>query len=127
MKRKVLAILLAALMLTALLAACGGGSGGGSNKFVGKYYLSRLDEWTVKEYADLVGMTEQEAKESMYLELKSGGKATFCMDDEPDEVNWKVEGEKITLSLDGDSMEGTIKDNVITFDLEGEILELTKG
>ena len=125
MKKRVLAIVLAVFLLAALLTACGGG--GNDSKYVGKYYMSRIADWSAKEYADLFGISEQEAKESMWVELKSGGKATFFTDDEAEEVSWKVSGETLTLTAQGEEMSGTIKDGVITFDLDGETLELTKG
>ncbi len=124
MKRRVVAIALTALLLVALLAACGGG---GDSKYVGKYYMSKIADWTVKEYADLLGISEQEAKEFMWVELKSGGKGTFTSDEDVEEITWKVSGDKITLTAQGEDLEGTIKDGVITFDLDGEVLELKKG
>jgi major membrane immunogen (membrane-anchored lipoprotein) len=126
MKKRVLAVVLAALLLASLLAACGG-SGKTDSKYVGKYYTSKISDWTVQEYADLLGMSLEEAKEFMWVELKDGGKGTFNSDGEAEEVSWKVEGEKLTLSAQGDAMEGTIKDGVITFDFDGDILILTKG
>ena len=95
MKKRVLAIVLAVFLLAALLTACGGGS---DSKYVGKYYMSRIADWSAKEYADLFGISEQEAKESMWVELKSGGKATFFTDDEAEEVSWKVSGETLELT-----------------------------
>ena len=121
--KKTLAIALAAVLLLGLLAACGGG---GSSKYEGTYVLSKLSDWTVEEYAELLDMDVTEAQESFKLVLKSGGKADFVEDGEAESVNWKVDGEKITLSADGESMEGTIKDGKITFDFDGDVLELTK-
>ena len=89
--------------------------------------MSRIADWTVQEYADLFEISEQEAKESMWVELKSGGKATFFSDDEAEEVSWKVSGDTLTLTAQGEDLSGTIKDGVITFNLDGDILELTKG
>ena len=126
MKKRVLAIVLAVFLLAALLTACGGGSGSDS-KYVGKYYMSRIADWSAKEYADLFDISEQEAKESMWVELKSGGKATFFTDDEAEEVSWRVSGETLTLTSQGEELSGTIKDGVITFNLDGDTLELTKG
>ena len=124
--KRALTLALAALLLLSLLAACGGGSGGGSNKYEGTYYLSKLGDWTVQEYADLLGIGVEEAEKSFMLEVKSGGKASFIEDGESDDCTWKVDGEKFTLSADGERLEGTINGNVISFNLEGEVLELAK-
>ena len=126
MKRRVFAIVMAALLLMALLTACGG-KGSGDSKYVGKYYTSQIGDWSIQEYAELLGITEEEAREFMWIDLKSGGKATFNSDGESEEVSWKVDGDKLILSVDGETMEGVYKDGVITFDMEGEILVMTKG
>ena len=123
--KKALALALAALLLIGLLAACGGG-GGGSSKYEGTYYMSKLADFTVQEYADLFEISLEEAEKAFAIELKSGGKASFIEDGEPEECTWKVDGEKLILTEDGETLEGTIKDGVITFDFDGEILELTK-
>ena len=123
--KKALTLVLAALLLIGLLAACGGG-GGGSSKYEGTYYLSKLADWTVAEYADLLGMEVADAEKSFTLELKSGGKAVFTENGDSDDCTWKVDGEKLTLTADGETLEGTIKDKVISFEIEGDILELTK-
>ena len=122
--KKALTIVLAAVLLLGLLAACGGG-----NKAEGTYVVTKLADWTVEEYADIFGATVEEVQEGFKIELKSGGKAIFNFGDEeegPTEVNWKLDGEKLTLSADGESMTGTLKDGVLTLDFEGEIVEFTK-
>ena len=123
--KKTLTILLAALLLLSVLAACGGG-GSGSGKYEGTYLTSRIDSWTVQEYADLLEISLEEAQEFIKLELKSGGKAAFISDGESDDCTWKVDGDKITIEAQGEKLEGTIKDNVLSLDLDGEILERTK-
>ena len=125
--KKTIAIVMLAVLLLGLLAACGGsGKDSGDNKYVGTYKLSKLADMTVQEYADLFEMKLEDAQNFMTVELKSGGKAVFTSDDEPVEVSWKVEGEKLILSAEGESIEGTIKDGVIALDFDGEIIELAK-
>ena len=120
--KKTLTLVLAAVLLLGLLAACGGGG----SKYEGTYVLSKLSDWTVEEYADLLEISLEEAQDSFKIVLKSGGKAEFYEDGDLEALNWKVDGEKITLSAEGESLEGTIKDGKITFDMDGDVLELTK-
>ena len=122
--KKILTLALAALLLVGLLAACGGS--GSSSKYEGTYYMTKLSDFTVQEYAELLELSLEEAEKTFAIELKSGGKGSFIEDGEPEDITWKVDGEKLTISAQGENLEGTIKDNVITFDFDGDVLELTK-
>lgn len=125
--KKAIAIVLLAVMILGLLAACGGGDG----KYIGKYQFSKAtsegETVTLDDYADMMGISVDEVKDMICLELKSGGKGTFTMGDEPAEVTWKIDGEKITLTAEGENAEGTIKNGVISLGIEGETLELVKA
>lgn len=129
--KKAIAIVLLAVMILGLLAACGGSKDSGDKKFLGTYKFSKLGDMTVQEYADLIEMSLEEAQNFMTLELKSGGKGVFSTDDDPTDITWKVDGEKLVLTGtndDGsvDSIEGTIKDGVIVLQFDDEVIELTK-
>ena len=129
--KKAIAIVLLAVMILGLLAACGGSKDSGDKKFLGTYKFSKLGDMTVQEYADLIEMSLEEAQNFMTLELKSGGKGVFSTDDDPTDITWKVDGEKLVLTGtndDGsvDSIEGTIKDGVIVLQFDDEVVELTK-
>ncbi len=133
--KKAIAIILLAVLILGLLAACGGKDGGSKNsaekQYLGLYKFSMLGDMTVQEYADLIEMPLEEAQNFMTIELKSGGKAVFTSDDEPADIEWKVEGEKLILTgtnPDGtvDTIEGTIKDNTITLDFDGDVITLAK-
>lgn len=132
--KKTMAIVMLAVLLLGLLAACGGKDGGSSagDPLLGTYKFSKMEDMTVQELADLLYDGDVEKAQSfMVLELKSGGKGVFSSDDDSDELSWKVEGEKLILSAKDENgeeqiLEGTIKDGVVTLDLDGEFVELAK-
>ena len=120
--KRTLSILLAAVLLLGLLTACGSKT----DPNVGVYKLESMSGITVEEFAEMMGEDVETAKDFMSVELKADGKATFVSDGEPAEVTWKLEGDKLTLTADGDTLEGTLKDGKITLGLEGEELVLAK-
>jgi hypothetical protein len=134
--KKTIAILMLAVLLLGLMAACGGKSGGGSGSvgndpLLGTYKFSKMGNMPVQEYAELLELSLEEAQKFMIIELKSGGKGTLSVEGEVQNITWKTEGETFTLTAKDennrdDTVEGTIKDGVITLDLEGEFIELSK-
>ena len=62
----------------------------------------------------------------LVLELKADGTCVFTYEEESIELKWKVEGEKIILSYEGESIEGTIKDGIVTMEMGEETIELKK-
>lgn len=126
MKKSTLYSLFLALTLVFVLAACGGSGGDADDPNLGMYKLQSMMGFTLSEYAEMMEITEEEAADSMTLELKSGGKATFTTDGDPSNLNWSVDGDTITLSDSQDTLEGTIADGVITLDFEGVELVLAK-
>lgn len=133
--KKLLAVLLAMLMLISLLAGCGEkgevtddpASTGKTqtDPNLGIYKLSSMAGMSIAEYAELLEMDYQAARDSLTVTLKEGGKATMTSDGEPIEGTWTLEGEKFTLGEDGGSYEGTLKDGVMTIDIEGETVVFT--
>ena len=81
--------------------------------------LDPEDEAALKEFRD--GLQNM-----LVLELKADGVCVFTYEEESIELAWKVEGEKITLSANGEEIDGTIKDGVISLVMEGETVELKK-
>ena len=127
--KKTVAIVMLAVLLLGLLAACGGGDG----KYVGTYKLNKMESMSLQDVADyLYDGDLEKAKNFVTLELKSGGKASFNVDGEdPVDLTWKVDGEKISLTGKNDdgteeTIQCTVKDGVITMDMDGEVLELKK-
>ena len=119
--KKILSLALALMMLLSL-AACGGKDGGKTDptlgKYVGQEYTAGDDEWIPMDAA--YGSGEN------YIELKSGGKAVFCIDGDADEVKWSLDKDGVFKLTDSD-MEcvGTLKDGLITIDFWGFGLTMT--
>ena len=86
----------------------------------GTYELFSLLGLSLADYAMMSGTTEEEAKKSFYVELKEDQTAVFNMDGEPENVKWKLDGENISLYADGEAetLEGTLKDGVLTLTIE---------
>ena len=124
-KMKLFSLFLAATLVLAL-AACGGSGGDADDPNLGTYKLQSMMGFTLSEYAEMMEITEEEAADSMTLELKSGGKATFTTDGDPSNGEWSVDGDKLTISDSQDTLEGTISDGVITLNIEGVELVLAK-
>ena len=109
--KRTLAIVLAAVMLLALLAGCGK-----ADPNIGTYKLSGA-----------MGLTlEEEAAEMVQIELKAKGVMEITFDGETETGTWKAEGEALTLEDAGETITGTIQDGVITIEIEGESMTLTK-
>ena len=119
--KRTLAIILAALMLLALLAGCGK-----ADPNVGTYKLSGAMGFSLEEFAEMMGITEEEAQDMFIFDLKEKGVLEVSFDGDTETGTWKVDGETLTLEADGDTLTGTIKDDVITIEMEGESMTLTK-
>ena len=120
--KRTLAIILAAVMLLALLAACAGEA----DPNVGLYKLSGAMGYSLEEFAEMAGMTEEEAADMVQMELKDKGVLSLTFDGETETGKWSADGETLTIEDAGESITGTIKDGVITIEIEGESMTLTK-
>lgn len=120
--KRTLSILLVAVLLLGVLTACGSKA----DPNLGVYKLESLSGMTVEEFAELLGEDVEATKDFMTVELKADGKATFTTEGEANEVTWKLDGDKLSLTADGDTLEGTLKDGKITLDLDGESVTLGK-
>lgn len=118
--------LLLAMMMVLALAACGGSGGAADDPNLGVYKLNSLLGFSLAEYAEMVGITEEEAAESMTLELKADGTADMVADGDTQTLDWTIEGDKITLTDGTDTLEGTVADGVITLDAEGVEITFAK-
>ena len=113
--KKLLAILLTLAMLFSL-SACGGGE---EDPNAGKYLGT-----TAKAMGMTMEMSEVYPGET-WVELKSGGKGTIMLDGDDFPMKWALEGEAITITIDGVESIGTLADGVITVDLMNMGVEMT--
>lgn len=114
--KKLLAILLSLAMLLSL-AACGGSVEEDPNAGM---YLGT----TAKALGMTMPMSDIYEGET-WVELKSGGKGTIMLDGDDFPVKWALEGETITITIDGVDSVGTLADGVITVDLMNMGVEMT--
>lgn len=108
--KKIIYMIIAALMAGVILTACGGGKEDSS--LYGEYKLYAAEE------EGMCLLASEIFEEEGSLILEKGGKGTMAVGDKVN-VKWIAEGDKITLSQGGDSYTGTVKDGIITMDLEG--------
>ena len=116
--KKILALLLALAMLLSL-AACGETE---EDPNAGKYI-------GISAAVGGFSMPMSEVYEGeTWIELKSGGKGKIMLDGEEFSLKWALEGEEITITLEGVSSVGTLKDGLITNDLMnmGCVMEFLK-
>ena len=102
--KKIIAILLAIAMLLSL-AACGGGE---PDSNLGKY-----QGISAKALGMTMDMSEVYPGET-WVELKSGGKGTVMLDGDDFPMKWTLDGEAITITIDGVDSVGRLADGVIT-------------
>lgn len=113
--KKIIAILLAIAMLLSL-AACGGGE---PDPNAGKY-----QGISAKALGMTMDMSEVYPGET-WVELKSGGKGTVMLDGDEFPMKWTLDGEAITITIDGVDSVGSLADGVLTVDLMEMGVEMT--
>ena len=122
--KRTLAILFAAIMLLSLLTACGGGA---PDPNAGLYKFSGAMGYSLKEYAEMADMTEEEAADMIQIELKDKGVVDLIFDGETTSGKWSLDGETLTFDDNGQTITGTLKDGVMEIELDGESVTLTKA
>ena len=113
--KKIIAILLSIAMLLSL-AACGGGE---PDPNAGKY-----QGISAKALGMTMDMSEVYPGET-WVELKSGGKGTVMLDGDEFPMKWTLDGEAITITIDGVDSVGSLADGVLTVDLMEMGVEMT--
>ena len=115
------------LMIATLMILCVG-CGKGSKDVSGTYKITSIGGKSVadlqKQYDD-AGMDVKIA-DMFKMELKSDGTFTMEYSGETQSGTYKVDGEKISMTIDGDTEEGTIKDGKITLGSGDDAMEFSK-
>lgn len=116
--KRIIALGMTILLIAALLVGCGGPEG----KYVVKSIDGQSVEEALKSSADLSGMSVDDmlkqmgvdsAEEIVTLELKSDGTAVMevKMFSTTKEGKWEKDGDKITITIDDQAAEFTLKGN----------------
>ncbi|MDL2218163.1 hypothetical protein LJC27_05840, partial [Christensenellaceae bacterium OttesenSCG-928-M15] len=125
MNSKKMVALLSVLMVCAMVfAACGGTAASAE----GKYVISAMKESStgMEITGDLLATMLGGDTEAIYIELKSGNNFVMVIPDEKGEGTYELSGETLKLTVDGDTQECTLKDNVISMSMSTATMEFTK-
>ena len=138
--KRIVSLTLVVLMVAALFVGCGS-----SDSLDGTYKLKAIDGKNVKEYftaiaekggetlqtvLDFMGIDENTLDNLMTLVLKSDG--TFSLNSKMDaeeksyDGTWTQDGDKLTLTMDNEPQEFTLKDGELTLELKGMTMTLGK-
>ncbi len=98
----------------------------GDTSIVGTWIPSAMDIEGKKYDADneIYGSI---IREMMTIKIRDDGKAEFIIKDTNEEVDWTLEGTKLTLSKGGSSIEGEFKDGQLRIDFNGNIVYYEKS
>ena len=113
MKKLISVLLILAMVIS--LAACGASE---PDPNAGIYY------GTYGTYSGFSMAAEELFEGGCSLELKNGGKGEITLGADSYNVKWSLEGETITVSLQGEESVGTLKDGVIEIEFLGLGLNL---
>ena len=125
MKKQIMVFLMALLMIAGL-AGCGGSK---SKSAAGTYKMTKMGsgdmEMSAEEMSELFEMEVE-----MVLELKDDNSFTldlgFLGDGETANGTWKMDGDSLILSAEGDEISVTYDGKTIVMDVEGESITFEK-
>lgn len=101
MKKTVIAILTLVVMVFSLCAC------NGSDPNEGVYVATKGEAGGTVIDSDKMDFS------SFKIELNSGGKCNVIIEDDQSEGTWSTNGNSIHIDIDGESIDGTIKENII--------------
>lgn len=121
MKKKIVALSLALVLMVACLTGCG------KNGIEGTYKLDSISVsgMTVSvndETAKSLGITA----DSITMTINDGSKGVFTLNKENADFTYAVDGNKIKITVDNETKEGTIDGNKITIEIDGQSMTLIK-
>ncbi len=137
--KRMFTVIMATMLAVFMLAACGSSK----PNVEGVYQLDKINDKTVMEYFEdmgitaddlaLFGMTEDSMKDMFKLTIEKDGKAKLEMsmmgESETQDLTWTLDGDKITLAPTDDASDtivATIKDKTLSLDLDGDSWTLVK-
>ena len=123
--KKFLAITMIAAMMLGLVA-CGGGS-----SISGTFKVASVDgktvEDTVKEYeAAGLTMSASDIEDLMVIEFGSGDSVTVKSAGESKTGTYKLDGDKLSITVDNETEDFTYSNNEITMESDGSKIVLKK-
>ena len=107
-------------------------AGSGDEEYVndgtveGLYSLYSMMGLSILEMSQAFEQTPEEVVKGMQLEIRGDGTGIFSTDGDGDEVNISIDGEKVVLEAEGEEMEGTLKDGLLTLDFGGDEVILAR-
>jgi hypothetical protein len=134
--KRAFSLFLAVLFVLVIVTGCGG-----SSSVTGKYYtksidgvliedyfkseLEGLEGFSIDDYLSLVGITAVE--EFITVELKADGTAVVGVAGEDASTGtWVQNGDKITITIDGEAVDFAVKGNEISFSEDDQVIVLVK-
>lgn len=130
--KRIISLILVALLVAALFVGCSKSDPVGTYKIDMDSMIKAMKEETdelkdksdeeIKELMKQLGMSE----DAFGLEIKDDGKFTLEYAGEKEEGTWKLDGSKITLTVDNDPLECDYEDGKITMDMGGTTLVFVK-
>ena len=130
--KRIISLLLVTLLVAALFVGCSKSDPVGTYKIdmdsmieAMKKESGELKDKSNEEIKDLLKQTGM-SEDAFGLEIKDDGKFTLEYAGEKEEGTWKLDGSKITLTVDNDPLECDYEDGKITMDMGGTTLIFVK-
>ena len=110
--KKLAAVLMALLMVATLFAACGGSGSSGSGEaapYEGKYIAHSVSMMGMN-------MSAEGVADGWALEIAGGGKGTMEVEGTSAKLTYTVEGDTMTIEVEGEEMTATIGEDTLVID-----------
>ena len=135
--KRIATIAVVCLFVIAIITGCAGG--GSSSSAAGKYVLKTVNglsieegfgeifgtSFTAEELLEILGIDSFE--EFMVIELKADGTAVITTGGEdPSEATWKQDGNTVSITSEGQTVDCTLNGNELTLSLDNEVYVLVK-